>query len=213
MTQDEIDYWAQRPRWTLDEFSNICLNLDPRRGVVNEEIGATEKPPEIVKLLLDKKEAKRIIRDAVATDELKASNLKEIDKFLASDSGATESIKREIAALAFYGDTISFRPQDAIAWSISKRKLFPNLPANLEAPYDTTPTNDSIRKQLDESEVWKGFYNSLFKTIREYPAWAADKKKIQRSGNLKQWIKENLQEAERARETIKYIVADIYDIP
>ena len=69
---------------------------------------------------------------------------------------------------------------------------------------------DSISNQLLDSSYWIEFNKLLHLAIKSFPEWYQRQKKVQKTGNLHDWLVTELKADSREAEFIKKILTDIY---
>jgi len=68
----------------------------------------------------------------------------------------------------------------------------------------------STSMQLLDSSYWQGFNKLVQLAIKSFPVWCQRQEKIQKTGNLQDWLVGELKADNREAEIIKKILSDIY---
>lgn len=113
----------------------------------------------------------------------------------------------------FYDHHRFFRPIDAWRWG---KEHFDNFPDFSEV-FSNEDIKETTRKKdgselLRGSASWRSLQEKAIKAIGLFPEWKKQTKTIRMSGNLTDWIQEDIGANTRETEIIKGILKDIYDI-
>ncbi len=73
------------------------------------------------------------------------------------------------------------------------------------------PMNGEMAKaDLDKSQYWNEFGRLASAALSDYPEWRANQNRIQKTGNLQEWLTETVGANNREAEIIKKILSDFY---
>ena len=61
------------------------------------------------------------------------------------------------------------------------------------------------------SDYWRQFEQKTRQAMAEYPDWSKDQKKIQKTGNLQDWLMGEIGLDSREAEIIKQILSDVFE--
>ena len=97
---------------------------------------------------------------------------------------------------------------------VVKDKNSKNYRAIITPPYTLLETFSKIFKNilLLRSDYWKKLTKNAAEAVNQYPSWRITEKKVQKSANLHDWLKNKFSLTDRETEIIKKILSEIVDI-
>lgn len=197
-TRVDFEHWAKADYWTLDEAIALVFGIDP------DEFG-----------------------------------WEEVTRFSQESVGASEIVKaRELARRAIDRKKISepVTPHNFIVWAKSTEIRVPKELirlvearggdiANCKERLDEAKTQiTELKKQLDQlkaaldnaqplmkSDYWLQLTDKALRAVKEYPAWRDGQSKVQKTGNLKDWVIETIgAETNREAELLLKVLTDFF---
>jgi len=67
-----------------------------------------------------------------------------------------------------------------------------------------------VNGRLQSSQYWRELSSKAERAIKEYPTWKTTNPKVQKSGNLHDWLKTTCDFNERETEIVKKVLSDVY---
>jgi hypothetical protein len=177
------DKWLRKDAWAVNDAVCLLQNFDPS---------------ERDNLIRRSKEFEEQYNDALDTvEKAEGYSLQVLDEDTCI--GVEGKVYAEVDPTVF------------IQWAHSKGYAIPDLLKSLlkKAIYDVPP--DSLTT-LRESNYWLTLEKNTTVAIEKFPEWRDKQKKIQLTGNLKDWLMENITDNTRELEIIKNVLSEIYKI-
>ncbi len=82
------------------------------------------------------------------------------------------------------------------------------LKALIDNAYPTQ--NESVSVTVNNSQYWTTLGNLAGQAIEQYPTWRESQRKVQKTGNLQEWLTTVIKANNREAEIIKNILSDFY---
>ncbi len=70
--------------------------------------------------------------------------------------------------------------------------------------------NESVSATMNNSQYWTALGSLASQAIEQYPVWQKSQRKVQKTGNLQEWLTTVIKANNREAEIIKNILADFY---
>lgn len=177
------DKWLRKDVWAVNDAVCLLQNFDPS---------------ERDNLIRGNKEREAQYNDDLDTvEKAEGCSLQVID--LDTYMGTEGKVYAEVEPTVF------------IQWAHSKGYDIPDLLKSLlKKAIDDVPS-DSLTA-LRESNYWLTLEKNTTLAIEKFPDWRDKQRKIQLTGNLKDWLMENFTDNTRELEVIKNVLSEVYQI-
>lgn len=99
-----------------------------------------------------------------------------------------------------------------VDWALQHKLSIPEeMKSIVDNQSDTNIDNVDLEStvQLEKSPYWNKLANLCNAALEKYPAWKKQNKKIQKTGNLHNWLTETMQADTREVEIIKKVLSDL----
>ena len=90
-------------------------------------------------------------------------------------------------------------------WNSLKARVEKNKAARYRA--NETKSNDS---KIFESQYWEHLNNLAERSISDYPSWRKTQRRIQKTGNLQEWLTQTIGADNREAEILKKVLSDFF---
>ena len=70
--------------------------------------------------------------------------------------------------------------------------------------------NEDVRATIGKSQYWTALENLACQAIKQYPIWRESQRRVQKTGNLQEWLTTAIKATSREAEIIKNILSDFY---
>lgn len=203
----DFPYWAKAARWSLFEGACLVSGEDPRETKNSRLKSAVRVSPRSKRIL----DLYDLAVRAYQAHQLYQHNTPQ--EFLQWTRDLDYQIPRELERLVSetYGPLISSKERIAalekqLADLATERD---SLKAELEELLgENTPPGDGADPKLSDSDYWRHIQQLVTAALNGFPIWEAKQKKVQRTGNLQDWLVNDIGADNREAEIIKKILSE-----
>ena len=185
--------WLHVPEVALWEGTALSLNIEPTKVKYDPDGRVFDSP-----LFDEQKEFHR--RISLASRNLEREPALELASIRI---GQPEHCQVSLTGFAAWACSIDWEVPPNFA-EVGKRWTSPTE----EPKAIRTAGND--RSAVTQSEYWQKLKNLAELAIERYPTWKQDQKKIQKSGNLQDWLVDEIGADSREAEIIKKVLSDLF---
>lgn len=203
----DFDHWSRATYWTLEEAIALSFGKAPERVDWNRLKKSNYYPPSPFI------EKYRKVRDLA----LRAKNFRQLYDPCLPSIFLAWARRSKIDVPTALVERIQAQGIDIADWK--------DLYDNLKEKYDSlVKTNSALSQQLEhhkapisdetkaaQSEYWKKLEQLADKAINAFPAWSQQQRKIQKTGNLKDWLKKDIGADDREAEILKKVLTELFE--
>jgi uncharacterized protein YeeX (DUF496 family) len=118
-------------------------------------------------------------------------------------------------ALKAERDTLNIRLDDGLVKNNKLREEKESIEAERDALKSIADNvfpaqNGSVRAAMSKSQYWTALERLAVQAIEQYPTWRESQRRVQKTGNLQDWLTTVIKANNREAEIIKNILSDFY---